>query len=506
MTRVQAVNERYTKSAELVRDGVEIVAVVDIPGSRLNSAIRSLRPIIAEDGPDIWEELAGAAKGLRWRVMTQPQPIELNPAVTEACDHVLHQTSLLRAAVGSRAKALLDELAEAARAVTESDSELAPILLQLIEEVGADDCVVIAANGRAQDGLQNWLSPRGVKVLTESRLLRGPLNVQQAYVVGPPRFFRPSLVNAPMTSAVTFLIPTWFADHSLPSRAMSKYSEDLLQISVRFFTEGQEPEIVSGGDDQEVEEDFIPSPVWTGSTQPAREPGNDEVVARKVLLGGGHAIWLDDGERIRSLDLEQPIGARVTYTDVRDVRPGVFLLLRQGETERDPLYQDALKLLGVRGKMADASQKLWKDRLTQRIANRGFRMVVGELHEQGVKAAERARAWTAPNLVRPHNDRDFEALLQWLDLPIQPSFTNATALRRSLYRASVEIGDELEAAADLADLTILDRDGFLSLSIARSGFRGIIATRVLAISPHTEIVRRHDARLPFDEKSPAWLE
>ena len=57
-----------------------------------------------------------------------------------------------------------------------------------------------------------------------------------------------------------------------------------------------------------------------------------------------------------------------------------------------------------------------------------------------------------------------------------------------------------------ADLSQLDTTGHLSLEVPSEGFRGILATRVLAVSPWTEIVPRHDARVLFEDRSGQWLE
>ena len=43
----------------------------------------------------------------------------------------------------------------------------------------------------------------------------------------------------------------------------------------------------------------------------------------------------------------------------------------------------------------------------------------------------------------------------------------------------------------------MERAGHLGLDVDTAGFRGILAARVLAISPHAEIVSRHDARIPL---------
>lgn len=228
--------------------------------------------------------------------------------------------------------------------------------------------------------------------------------------------------------------------------------------------------------------------------------------ARKILLSGNLAMWLDDGERIRSLDPWQPAGERVTYTDVTAVREGTYLLLRQGPTERGALHQAALAGLGPRAKAVANTQEKWKQLLAQRLQQHGYRWVVKDLRAAGIKTADRARAWTDPSLVRPKSDRDFELLLKWLGIKIQPTFGHASLFRKMLYQASAEIGRQLEAAVSAADLTELESTGHISLDVRAEGLRGILATRVLAVSPFTQIISRHDARVPYEDPGGQWLE
>ncbi|MBF6842257.1 hypothetical protein, partial [Acinetobacter baumannii] len=115
-------------------------------------------------------------------------------------------------------------------------------------------------------------------------------------------------------------------------------------------------------------------------------------------------------------------------------------------------------------------------------------------------------AWTDPLLIRPMSDEDFEKLLHWLNIPVNPMFRNATNLRRTIHQVSAEIGRQLEKAVSAADLAELDLHGHLSLEVEAEGFRGIIATRVLAISPTPTLVSRHEARVPFKDRSGQWLE
>lgn len=505
MSRIDILNQRYAASADLLRTGVQIHAIGDPMGARFNVAVRRLMVALHNDGPGLWDDVVAAAKALRWRLITQPQPREYNPGLVQLAQEVGHQARRLRGAVADQA--LLDELEESAAAVNQECSAVGTALLRDCQEAGPGDSVVIAASRPAKAGLELWLKPHGILVLTAGELERDQPRREQAYVVGPPRFYRSSLVTAPLIRDLSFVIPAWFGDRSVPRSAIAPYAEGSIRVEARIFTTGDTTEPQLGVPAEAAdEEDYLPQPVWGTRQSENREPTIEEVEARKVLLRGGLAMWLDDGERIRSLDPQQPAGERVTYTEVAAVKEGTYLLLRQGATERGALYQAALAKLGQRGGAVDAAQAAWKHLLALRLQQHGYRRVVTELRATGVKAADQARAWTNPNLIRPHSDVDFESLLQWLGIPVQPTFGYASLLRKMLYQVSAEIGKQLEAAVSEADLTELDATGHLSLDVETQGFRGILATRVLGVSPYCEIVSRHDARVPFEDRSGQWLE
>lgn len=506
MSRIEALNRRYAASASLARNGVEVLAVGDPTGARFNAAVRRLLINVREDGLGLWDDLVGVAKALRWRLVTQVQPIALNPAVREGAEELARQVRRLRGAVSIANELLLDEIAEAARRASLEDPVAGPVLLRSVQEVGSADCVVVAVGVAAQSGLEGWLAALGVRVLTVGEIERQQIYVEQSYVVGAPRYFRSSVVTASHTPAVTFVLPAWFSDRSIPRSAISAYAEGAIRVEARVFVEGDTAEPLSLVAEEAVEEEFLPQPVWGVRPTGDHVPATDELIAHKVLLSGNLAIWLDDGDRIRTLDPYQPSGERVTYIDVAAVHPGTYLLLRRGETERGALQTAALRLMGTRSSTVDASQRAWKALLSERLAQHGYTYVCEALRRRGVKTASRVQAWTELTLVRPQSDHDFEALLEWLGLPIQPTFGYATMLRGLIYQASADIGNELEAAVDKADLSVLERRGNMSLDVQADGFRGIVATRVLAIAPHSEIVARHEARLPFVDRSAQWLE
>ena len=502
MNRIEALNARYEAVRWLIRYGVEIVAVSDPPGARASAAVKQLLQAVQDDGLEIWGDLIGALKLLRWRRVAQPQPVAFNQATQEGAQQVVQEVNRLRGAVAS--SALLDEVEAAAIALAESDSLVGTVLLRSINEVEPGSYVVIAANKPSQIAIEGWLSEHDTLVLTPGELGRERPPADLAYVIGPPRLFDSGLVTAPITSEVNFYAPDWFADWSVPQSAIAKYAEGAVIVRAKVHTEG-----TADGSDlahQEEDDDFLPKPDWGERPVSEREPGNDEVEASKILLSGSQAVWLDDGDRIRTLDPAQPAGERVQYIPVDAVRTGTYLLLRQGATEHGALYQEVLSQLGTQSGAADAMQRAWKDRLVGRLAELGYWEAVSQLKARGVRTAERAQAWTDPNLVRPLSDHDFECLLNWLGIQPQDTIENATWLRRKLYQVSADIRRELEDAVSAADLHELERTGHLSLTVEREGVRGILAARVLAISPFTEIKMRSETRIPGRDGAGRWLE
>lgn len=506
MSRIHEVLGRYEACASILEYGVGIFAVGDPNGAQLDAAVRRSAFQSDESGSDVWGDLLHAACALRWRRMSQPQPNELNPAVAEAAASTVRQAQLLRGAVAN--EALLDDLVAAAELVRTMDSPVGAELLRSIQEVGPAKCVVVAASHPSRTGLLAWLEIHGVQVVTPGELGSVGAEIEQAYFVGPPRFFPSAMVTAPATEEVTFVLPAWFPDKTIPRSRFAEHADGGIAVKAQVFMVGEmsEPDGEAGVIEPIDERQYFPQPDWGGRLSAEREPASDEVEAWKVLLGRGLAIWLDDGERIRTLDPRQPEGERVHYTSVDAVVPGIYLVLSEGVTERGVMHAAAMHLLGGRAAGIAATQAEWKQALEERLNAKGTRMAVAELRAIGVRSAGRVRAWAEPTLISPKHEQDLVFLLEWLGLPIQPSYSNARLLRRALYQASSDLREELERAVGVADLTALERDGHMRLDLERQGFRGMVVARVLARSPYTEIVLRPRTRVPFEEGDTQWLE
>jgi hypothetical protein len=218
-------------------------------------------------------------------------------------------------------------------------------------------------------------------------------------------------------------------------------------------------------------------------------------------------MWLDqDGGWIRILDPLQPAGDRVHLRDERTVAAGTFLILREGATESDALYARSIALLGPSASSVSDSQAAWKSALASKLRILGQHAVVKALECEGVRAASRAPFWTAPTVVRPQADSDFIRLLGWLGLNPEVVVPNANRLRKARSQAATRVREALEDALDRTDLDYLLSQGHVRLDLDLEGFAGIIATRVLAVSPHQHLVPRNDVRIASPDRTAKWLE
>lgn len=505
MSRIETAVRRYAASSALTREGVELVAVGDPAGARLNAAIIKIRLAARDDGPELWEGLLQPAVALRWRLITQPQAQSFNPGLAEAAAAVVDAAARMRSAVGDQAALLLDAISDAASEVAAADPVVGAVLLQSIQEAGAEQCLVLAARPRAAVGIADWLAQHGVAVTAVGGVRQTAVFAAQGYAAGHPAAFSPSIVTAPTVAALSFLFPAWVTDRSIPRSAIARYAEGAPSIRSRLHREGAAETVALPA--EPVEDQLTPQPIWTIRVSTHR-PRSDEVLARRVLLSGSLAIYLDtEGERIRALDPSLPPGERVVQSEVTAIREGSYLVLREGQSEAGALYLQALLLMGKRREQVMTLQSEWKERLLQRLDDMGSAALVRSLKAAGVRRADWApRTWILSTVTRPQSDTDFERLLQWLGIEVHPTFELATELRRMRFKAGWDVREQLEDALAKADLSALERDGHLRLEISTPGFRGIIATRVLAISPIPEVVPRNEARVPFPDQGAQWHE
>lgn len=492
-----------------MKNHAELFAVQDASGAFFNHAVIEIIRAIKRDGPGIWDSLAASAKRLRYLLVTEPAPFHLNSRLSEALRQVHEQADQLLGATNN--PELIRGLLDSSVGLPNDVSPVGSELVRSVLESGTESSLVVVANPRAKEAVRPWLAEFGIRSLTLGDLKEEQVSEEITYFVGPPRFFPSQSVTAPFTNEITFVFPSWFSDRRLPQSALGPISEGAIQIEGKLFEIGALADTENLDKLLEVpdviEDDLMLQPNWGQRQSGNREPKEDEVEARKLLLSGGFALWLDDdGDRIRALDPRKEAGHRVRFMDIAEVQAGTYLLLREGASERDTLQELAFKRLGSHGKLVRDSQAAWKAALSQRIESTGVQRTESELRALGVSAFKQIRSWSLPHTIRPQKDKDFDILLGWLERESSIHMELANRLRQEVLRASRQLRDRLESAADDTDINQLELNGHMNFEMDEPGYHGMFAARILAISPFTEIVSRSEIRLPFQEDSAQWLE
>ena len=498
----------YRRCRELQRVGVEVIAVAEPPVARLDRLARSLISRSQMAGSEAIEPLVQAVKSVRWKALTTPVPFEQSATVQNAIELVHAELNGMRGTLAERSEGLVQELDKCLKELTSYQPAIGQVLKRSLAEVGSMNPAVLLPNFGAKAETKAWFALLGIEapVVSHGDLRAAADDAELVYAIGPPRFFNWSLFSSGITDELIFIVASWFRDWELPASHFLDVAEEPVSISCRVQFEGGTPD--GEDEDREVhprDKRFLPQPIWEIKDPVTRERQPGEVIARRVLLAGERAIWLDNGDRIRCLDPILPEGERVFYVPVPSVGVGTILVLREGVTLHGVPLEMAVSALEAEGIDARGTQIHWKHALSESLRAHGESHVQAELQKLGVIAYSQVRSWVESTLTRPSRDSDFLNLLSFLGLSDSHCFNNATRLRSQASIETVAVRERLETAVALGDLEQLQRSGYVAFDIAEDGFRGIIATRVLAISETEHLVPRNELRRLQEDRNSLWL-
>jgi sarcosine oxidase gamma subunit len=505
MINIRQVADVYAAAESVATEpgALELVVVADDAGARVDAAVRALTRGTADDDLDLWADFLRMGTALRWRLMTEPFPESCCPGRAELLLAMHGRAQDLTLMTDAATGRLVNELATAAAATIETAS-IAQVLRETLSELDPADSILVVEGGRACAAARTWMVEQGLghEVMTSRDHLRSPV-VQKAVCVGAPNVFPVGLVTAPHARELTFVLPSWRSNRGVPSSHFSDFAEGVRQPRPKTFKVGEQAIVDTGpNEDDDVRPEVFWTPRQDGATQ-----GPDMVLANKVLLAGSLATYLDrDGELIRTLDPDQPAGERVELRPVERVAPGTYLVLRQGETESEALLKRAKELLGDAAVGVSHSQERWKQELQTRIEPMSRNEVANQLRALGVVAFNQAPTWVRSTVVRPRRQADFLLLLKWLGLDPGVYAVNARRLIRARSLAVAEVRSALEDAVAETDISNLQRDGYVRIDSHNTGFAGMVAARVLSISPYEEQVHHTQIRAILEDGTGKWLE
>jgi len=349
-------------------------------------------------------------------------------------------------------------------------------------------------------------SLRHLRVIGANQLRYGS-TYDRLFIFGPTRWYKNHeyIFNAPRCPEIHLIHYAWLKDSlglapSFTGVAPSKIGVSLNERAKRYGDGGRVEEISP--------EDMISVVNWGDITRRGfgAGPGGrraEEVEAKLFLLEGGEAVCLEatEGAQALIIDLHGEEEEEVRRVSVREIEPGMFILLRtQGGGDYVVSVADAI--MGDRAEWAREYQQRWKSKLREIAQAQGMSSTARDLKDQGavLATAVNIKNWMGERSIRPHNDSDFSAILKLIGLASEQSeqIKAAQLILQAHRKAGFRIRRMLLKEVMSSDLGELDKTGTAEFELPDGVGGSITAFRVIDLAPDRHHVPHHRLGHRFD--------
>ena len=467
-----------------------------------SKTVTDLKRILADSAEEVlWKTLLSDVR--RYRFSRASAPIAFSDAtvplepILKTCRDTMHLFERADSEAALQVAKLLDlgqhlatsnenPLLDAIKTHFRGRIELGALLLK--------DSRLIPASERALGeggGFRNW-SP-----VTQGQL-RGSRTFSCLLVPGSTRWFADYVFTAPRAREIVILRYDWLNEPVLDKTAF---------VAGWAATSGDRTEKTEEIDISGVEaDDVVPQIDWAAVQRRAlnrEDESSEEILAKTVVLDSNYAVFLEDSDEatVLTLDLETDEPAeRVERIKVKRVQPGMFLLLRTtgGGDYIQPL---ADKIMGAPAGGLRDLQKDWKAKLRGKVARSSILETSLALINRGSMCANESnvRNWMSSRTIRTQEPEDFAAIMRLVGLENRTDeyWGAMETISRAHQKAGQQIRRMLLKQLAQMDLSDLERDGHLEISIADSDSGTLTAHRVTAIASASIPVGSSKLNHPF---------
>ena len=474
--------------------------VWDDDAHRFSTALSRLREGVGED--ELLVPMLRKANRLRFDLMAAPvSPRSLDPDEVHAQmrrDRVAIEAALphLREALDDAIEALevlaqstANPLLDAAAAIAEgAPGAIATVLLRESRLIGPSQA---AASDAGIGTALRWMTPHELRAADRADTL---------VVIGAPAWFPTHVFAAPRAPAIHAVRHRWItADWrrlSKPAFEVSALDQAVSAHRPPTLRRAPSPAFAGVPTSIVAEADLLPAWDVGGWDQDRASfpdwSSDDEVDALALRLEGDEFVLMEDADGHRALIADLDEDAPVRRVPVRDLTPGVFVLLRT-EGGGDYVVEVADRVLGAHAATAREAQRLWKTKLRDAVRARGAEAIVAELRRTGSQVANESnlRNWLSPRNIRTRRRIDFDAILAATDLVERREelWREMTLIAKAHTRAGQVIRRQLLAEVERADPQEMIRRGRLDVELDEGG-GALTAVRVEEVLPGRRKVLR----------------
>lgn len=466
-------------------------------------------------GEDYWQKFLIPLKRLQFGLCAAPFPKEYRferiSAIANELKHHLRFCQKLYPDLAGQAVAILDLLTELLNDLKD------PLLDKLLELTDAEQKVAwVIKESRLIPHVEELVAGLNLPRLNVVHHLQ--LNDLTCYdrlvVIGPSRWFSESIFTAARASQIDILIFDWIKDRWRPQNVFVSPHKSS-ETSSRKHINVEERETSSRWDDIDPESiliivnkaSFVASILNRGGDTDEYE--NVEAVC--MFLEDDWVVFAEASEGTKTLviDLDEDVNDRIARIFVKDIKPGVFILVRTSGGG-DYIVPVANKIMGNQVQQVREYQRRWKELLRNYVRMNGLLKTSIDLLDLGSNLANEinVRNWMSPRSIRTRKYRDFLAIMRLVGLEVEAQEYWAAMIRinRAHHKAGFKIRNLLlEQVKDL-NIEALQRQGKMDFRLSNDDEGGLTAFRVESILVETFNVPYSRIGQPFKLENQLWHE
>lgn len=267
-----------------------------------------------------------------------------------------------------------------------------------------------------------------IELLIPSQLRRNN-DLKKIVVIGATRWFPNYTFTAPRAQEIDIIQYNFIADKWQPEPVFIN-SINNANPSITIKTHGSQPgKISSTHTDVVVAEylkpdEILPPPINLSQlakhfTHSSSIVGDEEYVeARLLLLAGETVVFLDANAQQHIIDLQADGEEQVEKIPVTNIEPNMFIILCTSGGG-DYIIPVADKILREKATQFRELQKEWKTLFRNKVRVYKMQNVSSNLIKLGsqkAKSKQNIRNWMSYRTIRPDDDKDFDAILNFVGL------------------------------------------------------------------------------------------
>lgn len=425
---------------------------------------------------------------IRIEIMNSPIPYDLNKNLNEQISIYTQLCADLTNLMDAEDSVALNTLANFLKALPSFDNPVSLSIENIVDENVDEEITIVVRSRRIRDLSEEHFRSLSLnyRVITP-----GEVQVQESpsliiYCGAPEQFNNiERQISAVISTRIFFLCfqsrikaldgllgPSAITNYSRQIEMMKPKNESLALEFIDFAPEQYTQEILQ----QALHQDLTSSNLTSS---------DDKVECFAYALAEGYVVYIPiPGALSQNVSVEvyvptEPKGKRVQRQNILEIDAASIFLVRQGSTATEALRPIADQIMGQKAQTFRRIQMEWKSSLSKTLQKHGVEKVTKDLRELGIDNPY-PTFWANPLRMRPKSDRNFEILIEYLDMSTRKKevFEAANAIGGAHIKAGHAFLNALQDAFEEVEPTEIYREEILVRELSGTGSIAKLAAMV----------------------------